>query len=127
MTVRSCCAFMAATVDRDAERTLNRAAAVGLSLGCLAAVQEKELPWCSLRILVVDDDGETRRLLARSLETGGHVVRGAASCADARGALAEASWDAIVLDVMLPDGSGIDLCRTLRKEQTSIPILLLTA
>jgi DNA-binding response OmpR family regulator len=80
-----------------------------------------------LRILIVDDHSETRRLLGRTLEQATHVVKTASSCADAEGALSSATFDVVVLDVMLPDGSGMDLCRRLRAAKQNVPILLLTA
>jgi DNA-binding response OmpR family regulator len=80
-----------------------------------------------LRILVVDDHSETRRLLGRNFERAAHVVKTASSCADAEQALASGKFDVVVLDVMLPDGSGIDLCSRLRAAKESVPILLLTA
>jgi DNA-binding response OmpR family regulator len=54
------------------------------------------------------------------------VVTAASSCAEAERALAD-GFDVIVLDVMLPDGSGIDLCARLRARGCRVPILLLTA
>src|SRR5262245_58080306 len=80
-----------------------------------------------MRILVVDDHGETRELITRHFERGAHVVKGAASCGEAEAVLADSEVDVIVLDVMLPDGSGIDLCARLRTAGQTVPILLLTA
>jgi two-component system, OmpR family, response regulator len=79
-----------------------------------------------MRILVVDDHGETRELLKRNLARASHVVTAASTCAEAERALAD-EFDAIVLDVMLPDGSGIELCARLRARGCRVPILLLTA
>ena len=79
------------------------------------------------QILVVDDDPEIRKLLARYLESQGFRVLLAATCADLRERLSTNKIDLIVLDVMLPDGSGLDLCRDLRGERSAIPIILLTA
>jgi DNA-binding response OmpR family regulator len=80
-----------------------------------------------MRILVVDDHLETRQLVARNLERAGHGVKAVGDCADASSAIAEAPFDVIVLDVMLPDGSGLDLCHRLRLEGVEVPVLLLTA
>jgi two-component system, OmpR family, response regulator len=80
-----------------------------------------------VRVLVVDDHSETRQLLARNLALASHGVRTAASCAEARDSLGHSSFDVVILDVMLPDGSGIDLCAELRAAQVQVPILLLTA
>jgi two-component system phosphate regulon response regulator OmpR len=79
------------------------------------------------QVLVVDDDLEIRRLLARYVQEQGFRVQLAAKCAEVRERLATHQIDIIVLDVMLPDGSGLDLCRDLRAKQSNIPIILLTA
>ena len=79
------------------------------------------------RILVVDDDPEIRKLLARYIESQGFRVVLAANCAELRERLSTAHIDLIVLDVMLPDGSGLEICRNLRAERSRIPIILLTA
>jgi two-component system OmpR family response regulator len=79
------------------------------------------------RILVVDDDPEIRKLLARYIESQGFRVLLAANCRELRDQLASQHVDLIVLDVMLPDGSGLDLCRDLRAQRSNVPIILLTA
>jgi two-component system phosphate regulon response regulator OmpR len=78
-------------------------------------------------ILVVDDDPEIRKLLARYIESQGFRVLLAASCHELREGLATHQIDLVVLDVMLPDGSGLDLCRDLRAQRLNVPIILLTA
>jgi two-component system, OmpR family, response regulator len=80
-----------------------------------------------VRVLVVDDHLETRKLLVRNLALAAHGVITAASCAEAKTALGTESFDVVILDVMLPDGSGIDLCAQLRALRVQVPILLLTA
>jgi DNA-binding response OmpR family regulator len=80
-----------------------------------------------MRILVVDDDAPTRELLARSLGRAGHAASTAASCQEAEAIVRGEHFDVLVLDVMLPDGSGLDLCRALRQQRVKTPILLLTA
>jgi DNA-binding response OmpR family regulator len=81
-----------------------------------------------VRVLVVDDHAPTRELIRRRLEGEGHVVQEAGSCAEASERLRDKRPpDVLVLDVMLPDGSGVDLCRALRSGGLSAPILLLTA
>ncbi|MCW4116975.1 response regulator transcription factor [Aurantimonas sp. MSK8Z-1] len=79
------------------------------------------------RILVVDDDPEIRRLLGRYLEGQGFQVLLAAGRRDCEAKIAEAEFDLVVLDVMLPDGSGLDLCRELRDRRPQLAIILLTA
>ena len=80
-----------------------------------------------MRVLVVDDHADTRKLLVRSLERASYGVKAAASCEDAEAVIGQGEFDVVVLDVMLPDGSGIDLCGRLRSAKLRVPILLLTA
>jgi DNA-binding response OmpR family regulator len=79
-----------------------------------------------MRLLVVDDEAEMRELLTRNLGRV-HGVKTAASCREAEELIEASSFDVVVLDVMLPDGSGIELCSRLRAEGVLTPILLLTA
>lgn len=80
-----------------------------------------------MRILVIEDDEVLRGGLIDGLIMEGHTVDAVASCADAREAVANFSQDVIILDIGLPDGSGLDLLREWRRAGTLIPILLLTA
>jgi two-component system OmpR family response regulator len=80
-----------------------------------------------MRILVVDDHRETRELVTRQLERAFYGVASAGTCADARAAIEHEAFDVVVLDVMLPDGSGLELCASLRARKVTVPILLLTA
>ncbi|WP_029014277.1 response regulator [Niveispirillum irakense] len=77
-------------------------------------------------ILVVDDDTRLREALRRYLTQNGFLVATAQDAADARAKLAGLEFDLIVLDVMMPGESGLDLCRDLRRTGTT-PVLLLTA
>ena len=81
------------------------------------------------RILIVDDHEPGVALIERLLELDGHRVRAAGSLADAERALAEEQPAMIVLDLNLPDGSGLDLTRKLKgqPETASIPIVACTA
>jgi DNA-binding response OmpR family regulator len=80
-----------------------------------------------MHVLIVDDHPELRDLVARALSRDDHTVTVAASLSEARERLALRGADLVILDLALPDGTGIDLCRELRRDQSSIPILLLTA
>ena len=80
-----------------------------------------------MRVLVVDDHADTRALLARKLERASHGTVAVGTCEEAETALVAGRFDVIVLDVMMPDGSGIDLCGRLRAAGVPTPILLLTA
>jgi two-component system phosphate regulon response regulator OmpR len=77
-------------------------------------------------ILVVDDDKRLRDLIARYLGEQGFRVTVATDAADARAKLKSISFDLLVLDIMMPGESGLDLTRSLRQE-SNVPILLLTA
>lgn len=79
-------------------------------------------------ILVVDDDDRLRGLLRRFLTEQGFMVTTAANAADARAKLRHLAFDLMVLDIMMPGETGLDLTRALRSEATTpLPILLLTA
>jgi two-component system phosphate regulon response regulator OmpR len=79
-------------------------------------------------ILVVEDDARLRDRLARYLASEGFRVSAAASAAEARGKLSGIAFDAMVLDVMMPGESGLELVESLRRDgRADIPVLLLTA
>ena len=77
-------------------------------------------------ILVVDDDSQVRQLIGRFLRENGYRVTGARDGREMRSTLASADVDLIILDLMLPGTSGLDLCRELRAS-SSVPIIMLTA
>lgn len=77
-------------------------------------------------ILVVDDDSQVRQLIGRFLRDNGYRVTGARDGREMRETLGFASIDLIILDLMLPGTSGLDLCRDLRTT-SSVPIIMLTA
>ena len=79
-----------------------------------------------MRVLVVDDEEDVRSVVARALRSDGHVVATAMDLKDARERYVEGT-DLIVLDLRLPDGFGLDLCRELRAEGSPVPVLVLTA
>jgi two-component system, OmpR family, phosphate regulon response regulator OmpR len=77
-------------------------------------------------LLVVDDDARLRELLRRYLTDNGFRITTAADASEARSQLAGFAFDLVVLDVMMPGESGLELTRTLRGEGR-VPVLLLTA
>lgn len=77
-------------------------------------------------LLIVDDDARIRGLLARYLSEAGYRVTAAASAAEARARLNGLTFDLMILDVMMPGESGLDLARSL-KQAPPAPILMLTA
>jgi DNA-binding response OmpR family regulator len=80
-----------------------------------------------VKALIVEDDAKVARLLSRVLQEEGFVVDTCASAADAITYGGSLSYDLMVLDWMLPEGSGLDVCRTLRRRGISAPIIMLTA
>ncbi len=81
------------------------------------------------RILVVEDDPDIADLIRRYLQRGGFEVDLRASGRDALAAVAAAPPDVVLLDLMLPHVSGLDICRTLRADPktAAIPIIMVTA
>lgn len=80
-----------------------------------------------MRILLVEDEPDAARMVAKGLREQTYAVDiacdGEAACYQA----SIADYDAIVLDVLLPAKDGFDVCREVRREGTSVPILMLTA
>jgi two-component system OmpR family response regulator len=79
------------------------------------------------RLLLVDDEENLRSMLEAALRHNGFDVASAANGRDALDAVANDQPDAIVLDVMLPDLDGFEVCRRIRAEGTHTPVLFLTA
>lgn len=80
-----------------------------------------------MRVLLVEDDPELAAVLESGLaELGFHIVREASFDAGKTRAIL-GTFDVIILDVMLPGGSGFDLCRVLRARGIGTPVLMLTA
>lgn len=80
-----------------------------------------------MRILVVEDETKMADLLKRGLQEEGYAVDIAGTAEDAVWMGTENPYDAIILDIMLPDGTGFDVCRELRKAERWAPLLMLTA
>ena len=78
------------------------------------------------RILMIDDDTRLATMVSDYLGGAGFRVSVAGSARDGEAQLRRETYDAVILDLMLPDGDGLDLCRRLRAT-TDVPILMLTA
>ncbi|WP_263145574.1 response regulator transcription factor [Pseudomonas sp. RIT-PI-AD] len=78
-------------------------------------------------LLLIDDDQELCDLLATWLVQEGFIVRACHDGQAARQALAEQAPAAVVLDVMLPDGSGLELLKQLRSDHPDLPVVMLSA
>ncbi len=79
------------------------------------------------KILLVEDDVYLREGLEELLTKEGYEPISAKNCAEAKALFKEETFDLIILDVMLPDGSGLDLCSFIRSTGAAVPLLFLTA
>ena len=80
-----------------------------------------------MRILVLEDNARIVQVVDAALRTAGHSVTTLGLCAQAIGALTETRFDVAIVDIGLPDGSGLEMCRSARQRGIDLPILLLTA
>jgi DNA-binding response OmpR family regulator len=78
-------------------------------------------------ILVIDDDPDILKVLKANLELHHYQVVTAGSCSDGRKAVSDSRPDLIILDLMLPDGDGMEICQELRGKYPALPIIMLTA
>ncbi|MGH7464370.1 MAG: response regulator transcription factor, partial [Longimicrobiales bacterium] len=80
-----------------------------------------------MKILVIDDDPLIMEFVRRGLLEDGYVVDAAVSASEGLLCARVGSYDAIILDIGLPDASGLEVAREMRRESDTTPILLLTA
>ena len=80
-----------------------------------------------MRFLIVEDDAVLRNVLTCSLSEAGHRVDAAATCAEAESFWSVQPYDAVVLDLNLPDGSGLTALKNARRRGDATPVLVLTA
>jgi len=80
-----------------------------------------------MRVLLIEDDARLADVLLGGLRGQGYAVDHATTAEDAAWLATEVAFDALILDIGLPDGDGIDLCARLRADGIWAPILLLTA
>ena len=83
----------------------------------------------SQKILLIEDEPDIRKTLEYNIAREGYDVITAPSLSEGRNHLNSSSFSLILLDLMLPDGSGLDLCREIKsdKEKVATPIIILTA
>ncbi len=79
------------------------------------------------RVLVVDDEELIRQNLARALENHGYEVDQAGDCASARRVIDEHNYDVILLDIRLPDGSGMSLLKKIDPVHSGVIVIMMTA
>jgi DNA-binding response OmpR family regulator len=80
-----------------------------------------------MRILLVEDDRQLRSSMARGLREASHSVEQAGRGEQALSLATATTFDVVILDVLLPDRSGLDVCRAIREAGNRVPILILTA
>lgn len=85
------------------------------------------MPEPTASILVVEDEPSLRAVLERALSFAGFAVTSVATVAATWARLAEERPDLVVLDIMLPDGSGLDVSARLRTEHPEVAVVFLTA
>src|ERR1700733_9977676 len=83
----------------------------------------------SKQVLIVEDERPIREMIAFGLKRAGFEVREAEDCRSARAALADARPDLVLVDWMLPDMSGLELTRALKRDRETreLPVIMLTA
>lgn len=79
------------------------------------------------RVLAVEDDARIASVLERGLRLGGHEVTIAATALEGSAAWRSGAFDLVLLDVMLPDGDGLDLLAEARSAGDATPVVLLSA
>jgi len=80
-----------------------------------------------MRILLVEDDPSLQNGISFKLSKEGHNVACAGTIAGATALLADSTFHLAILDITLPDGSGLDICNRIRRDMPAIYVLLLTA
>ena len=80
-----------------------------------------------MRLLIVEDNEELAGLLAKGLKTAGYQCDVLSTVEDARAVLATTFYAALILDLGLPDGDGLELLREIRQRDNPVPVLVLTA
>ncbi len=80
-----------------------------------------------MRILLAEDDRHLAASISRGLREAGHDVDAVLNGAKALAHATETPYDAIILDVLLPGMSGLDLCKAIRARSDAVPVLMLTA
>ncbi|TLU68774.1 response regulator transcription factor [Enterobacter sp. MF024] len=79
------------------------------------------------QILLVEDDGDIAALLRLNLEDEGYVITHEADGGRAQHLLGQSHWDAVILDLMLPNVDGLTLCRAIRARDHYLPVIIISA
>jgi DNA-binding response OmpR family regulator len=81
----------------------------------------------NVRLLIIEDEARIAEILRSALSRSGFAVDAVGLCEDARASLAVNPYDAVILDLGLPDGDGLTLLRDMRAQGNAVPVLVLTA
>ena len=79
------------------------------------------------RILVIDDDRSVRHLISKAFEDTDVEVLSAATAEEGMRLLGESSMDAVLLDILLPETSGLDLFESIRRVDAKLPVIFITS
>src|SRR5262249_60903045 len=102
----------------------SKRAVFGLRTGLVACPGRR---LASMRILLAEDDRQLRLSIARGLREASYAVDQAGTGPQALALATSNPYDAVILDVLLPGKSGIEVCSELRETGSAVPILILTA
>lgn len=80
-----------------------------------------------MKILIIEDDASLREIMQRSLEKERHIIEVAPDFQSARQKIEDYSYDCILLDIMLPDGNGLQLLETLKKMRKQENVIIISA
>jgi DNA-binding response OmpR family regulator len=81
----------------------------------------------NMRLLIIEDEARIVEILRSALSRSGFAVDAVGRCGDARAALEVNPYDAVILDLGLPDGDGLVLLKDMRARGNAVPVLVLTA
>src|SRR5215510_56637 len=84
-------------------------------------------PWIVNRILVVEDEPSVRVVLEDLLKGNGYLAESVVTGRDAKHQIPHRDFDLVIMDVMLPDTDGFEVCKYVRQQGVSTPVLMLTA
>lgn len=97
-----------------------------MSCSPIMACEVHPTPCRTSRILLVDDDEQVLRAISRLLHLGGHEVVSAKKVTDAIGLLRGSEFDAVLSDIQMPGGTGLDLLRVVQGDDLDVPVILMT-
>ena len=80
-----------------------------------------------MKILLIEDEKKVARFIARGLKEQRFTVDVAHNATDGEYLFGSSSYDLVILDLMLPDKDGIEVCRAIRRRKSNLPVLMLTA